>query len=58
MFLMQVVVSATLSLLYYVLGAFLMFTDTLVQYTSFLIATLAPLALNVPMKSQLRSGWS
>jgi len=53
---MQVVVSATLSLLYYVLGAFLMFTDTLVQYTSFLIATLAPLALNVPMKSQLRSG--
>jgi len=47
---MQVVLSATLSRLYRVLGNFHMYTDTLVQklFTSFLISTLC-------VKSHLRS---
>jgi len=56
--LIQVVLSATLLCLYYVLGDFHMPTDTLVQtfFTSFLISTLVPLPLNLHMKSQVRSG--
>jgi len=64
---MQVVLSAILSHLYYMLEDWHMFTDTLVHwtgakyFTSFLIFTcvpFGPLALNLPMKSHLLSGRS
>jgi len=51
---MQVVLSVTLSRLYFVLGYFHMSTDTLLK--SFLISNFVPLALNLHMKLHLRSG--
>jgi len=47
---MQAVLSATLSRLYRVLRVFHLST------TGFLISTLDPLTLNLPMKSNIRSG--
>jgi len=46
---MQVVLSATSSRPYRVLGDFFMSTDTLVL-NSFMVSTLVPLASNLPMK--------
>jgi len=53
----QIVLCAILLRLYFVLGDFDMPTDNDAKlFTSFLISTLVPLALNLPMKSHLRSG--
>jgi len=54
----QVFLCAILSRLYWVLEDYHMSTDTLLQNVSisFLISTIVSLALNLPMKSHLRSG--
>jgi len=56
---MQVVLSATLSHLYYVLRDFHVPTDTRgvgAELFTGLISTLVPLALNLPMTLHLQSG--
>ena len=54
-FLMKVVLSAT-SRLYCVVGDFHMSNDTLVQNVLAVFSTFVPSALNLPVKSHLRSG--